>query len=68
LQKGLSDQGHDFVPVITPRERLARLSDVCRERERKRSGRNQFHENPPVVVGLGTIATFAEATHSGRFE
>jgi hypothetical protein len=47
LQKGLSDQGHDLVPVIAPRKRCAWLSDVCRERERKRSDSNHFHAKSP---------------------
>jgi hypothetical protein len=46
LQKGLSNKSYDLVPVVAPRERCAWLSDVCRERERKRSGSDEFHVIP----------------------
>src|SRR5262249_39587216 len=50
---------HDLVARVTPRKRRAGLSDVCRERKRERSGSNQFHGNPPMVVGAATIGWVA---------
>jgi hypothetical protein len=50
LQKGLNDQCHDLVAVVAPREGRARLSNVCRDRERKRPGNRQFHATPLVVA------------------
>ena len=60
VQEGLSDQGYHLVAVVAPRQRCARLSEVCRERKCKRSGGYQFHVVPLWLWAPPQLQFFAD--------